>query len=109
MEYIDIEKDLVPYRFDVDLDEETFTFEVNYNPEKDFFTVDLEKDGEVLVVGEKIVYGTPLFTDVWDSRFPLTTILPWDESGLSSVVNWETLGTTCFLFTPTEEDLDDDE
>ena len=109
MEYIDIEKDLVPYRFEVDLDDELFTLEINYNPDYDFFTVDLEKDGEVLVVGEKIVYGTPLFADVWDGRYPVQTILPWDESGLSSAVTWETLGVTCFLFTPTEEDLEDDE
>ncbi|MUG68638.1 hypothetical protein GNP94_21950 [Paenibacillus campinasensis] len=104
MEYIEIEKNLVPYRFDVDLDGEMFTFEVNYNPTHDFFTVDLERDGEVLIRGEKLVYGVPLFTDVWDSRFPTPTIIPWDLSGLSQTVTWDTLSVTVFLYMPSEGD-----
>ncbi|MBW7452436.1 phage baseplate plug protein [Paenibacillus sepulcri] len=98
MEYIDIEKDLIPYRFDITLADELFTFEVNYNADYDFFTVDLEKDGEVLAVGEKLVYGVPLFTDVWDNRFPGVPIMPYDESEISTAVTWDTLSVSVFLF-----------
>lgn len=108
MEYIDIEKELIPYRFDISLADETFTIEVQYNADYDFFTVDLEKDGEILVVGEKLVYGVPLFADVWDNRFPGVGIVPYDESGKSTAVTWDTLSVSVFLFMP-EDDADGDE
>ncbi|QCT02729.1 hypothetical protein E6C60_2014 [Paenibacillus algicola] len=98
MEYIDIEKDQIPHRFDVDLAGEMFTFEVHYNADYDFFTVDLEKDGVVLTTGEKLVYGLPLFLDVMDNRFPKVPIIPYDESEKNREVTWETLGVSVFLF-----------
>ncbi|WP_238188925.1 phage baseplate plug protein [Paenibacillus sp. L3-i20] len=98
MRYIEIEKNLVPYRFDMGIDNELFTFEIHYNSEYDFFTVDLELDGEVLVVGEKMVYGVQLFGDVLDNRFPKTPIIPYDESKKSQDVNWNTLSDSVFLF-----------
>lgn len=98
MEYIDIEKNLIPYRFDISIAEEVFTFEVHYNADFDFFTVDLEKDGEVIAVGEKLVYGTPLFYDVMDHRYPKLPIVPYDESEQQSNVTWETLSVSVFLF-----------
>lgn len=98
MEYIDIEKDLVPYRFDISLEEETFTFEVHYNEQFDYFTVDLEKDGEVLVSGEKLIYGSTLFYDVMDNRFPRVPIVPYDQSERENTVNWRTLSESVFLY-----------
>lgn len=98
MEYIDIEKTLIPYRFDVTLQDEMFTMEVQYNDDYDFFTVDLEQDGEVLVTGEKLVYGLPLFRDIMDNRFPGVALVPYDESGKQQVVNAETLSESVFLF-----------
>ncbi|MCY7484437.1 hypothetical protein MC059_08670 [Paenibacillus alvei] len=98
MDYIDIEKDLIPYRFDISLADEMYTFEVHYNAEHDYFTVDLERDGEVLVVGEKLVYGAPLFGDVWDNRFPGVHIVPYDESENSNAVTWDALNESVFLF-----------
>ncbi|GAK01514.1 hypothetical protein [Geomicrobium sp. JCM 19055] len=56
---IDVER--VPYRFNVELAEELFDFEVHYNGAGDYFTVDLRKNGEDVVIGEKITYGVPLF------------------------------------------------
>lgn len=98
MEYVDIEKELIPYRFDVDIAEETYTFEVHYNAEHDFFTVDLEQDTEVLAVGAKLVYGVPLFGDIQDSRFPAYPLLPLDLSGESQAVTWATLSERVFLY-----------
>jgi len=98
MDYIDIEKDLIPYRFDISLADKMFTFEVHYNAKGDYFTVDLESDGEVLVRGEKLVYGVELFQDIRDDRFPRVAILPYDESGNTSAVTWETLSTSAFLY-----------
>lgn len=104
MEYIDIEKEQIPYRFDISLAEENFTFEVHYNAEYDFFTVDLERDGEALAVGEKLVYGMPLFYDIMDNRFPKLPIVPFDESDKSKAVTWETLGKSVFLYVIEGED-----
>jgi hypothetical protein len=98
MDYIEIEKDLVPYRFEVSLAGTVFTFEVQYNSEYDFFAVDLERDGEVLVTGEKLVYAVPLFSGVADERFPKVELYPFDESGSSDAVTWATLGETVFLY-----------
>ncbi|WP_379142374.1 phage baseplate plug protein [Paenibacillus sp. sgz500992] len=98
MEYIEIEKELIPYRFDISIAETLFTFEVHYNPDCDFFTVDLERDGETLVYGEKLVYGQTLFYDVQDNRFPRLPIVPYDKSENSIAVTWETLGVSVFLY-----------
>lgn len=98
MEYIEIEKDLIPYRFEISLSDAVFTFEVHYNSEYDFFTVDLERDGEVLVTGNKLVYGVPLFTSCVDDRLPKEEIIPYDEAGIHQEVTWVTLGETVFLY-----------
>lgn len=103
-EYIPINKELTPYTFEIELGEELFGFEVRYNDRYDFFTVDLSKDGEVLVNGEKVVYGVPLFRDVLDERFPAPEIIPSDESGIDVVVTYETLEKTVFLYLDNEEE-----
>jgi hypothetical protein len=98
MEYVEIEKDLIPYRFEISLSDAIFTFEVHYNSEYDFFTMDLERDGETLVTGNKLVYGVPLFTNCVDDRLPQEEIIPYDESGIHQEVTWATLGETVFLY-----------
>ncbi|UVI28163.1 phage baseplate plug family protein [Paenibacillus spongiae] len=107
MNYVDIEKELIPYRFDIEIAEETFSFEVNYNAEHDFFTIDLSLDGEVLAAGVKLVYGVPLFGDIQDHRFPAYPLLPLDLAGDSQSVNWETLSVRVFLYIIDEEAIDD--
>ncbi|MFF0831028.1 phage baseplate plug protein [Brevibacillus sp. NPDC003359] len=104
MEYLDIEKEQVPYRFEIALSGTVFTFEVNYNSEYDFFTVDLERDGEVLATGNKLVYGEPLFSYSADERFPQVEIIPFDEAGITQEVTWATLGETVFLYVFEEEE-----
>lgn len=103
MNYIDIEKNLIPYRFDISISNEVFTFEVHYNADYDFFTIDLSKGSEVLVLGEKLIYGTPLFQDIRDIRYPKLTITPFDVSGNSESVIWETLSVNVFLYLGGEE------
>ncbi|MCM3143036.1 hypothetical protein [Brevibacillus sp. MER 51] len=98
MEYIEIEKGLIPYRFEISLSDAVFTFEIHYNSEFDFFTADLERDGELLATGVKLVYGVPLFTDSKDHRFPQEEIIPFDLSGTTQEVTWSTLEETVFLY-----------
>lgn len=58
MEYLPIEKDSIPYQFDIDLEGDIFTFEVNYNDRFDFFTLDLMRNDNVLVYGENRLWAT---------------------------------------------------
>lgn len=95
---IEINKELIPYSFDILLAAEWYTFEIHYNEIADQFTVTLSKDDEVLVFGEPIVYGVPLFTDLYQSGiYPPLEITPLDESGQETEVNWNNLNETVFL------------
>lgn len=97
IEYIPIEKDNIPYRFEVELEAELFEMEIRYNETYDFFTIDLYKNGNPLVYGEKVVYGVPLFTNVRDLRFPVVSITPMDEAGLEHEVTYDNFQETVFL------------
>ena len=98
MEYIEIDKDMIPYRFDMTLEGETYTFEINYNALKDFFTIDLYKNDEVIVLGEKLVYGKPLFTTARHKDIPKTIIIPYDMSENTDRITFENMNKDVFLF-----------
>ena len=67
----------------------------------------LEKDDEVLVYDEPLVYGVPLFEDIYDSEtFPALDIVPYDESETENKVTWENFGEMVLL---TIDDNADDE
>lgn len=93
-----ITKDLIPYSFNILLADELFTLTVDYNEKHDFFTVALEKDGEMICEGEPIVYGFPLFADMYDPEtYPCIDIIPLDESGKEKAVSFENFNETVFL------------
>ena len=98
MNYIDINKDLIPYTFDITLESETYTFRINYNSIADFFTVDLSKNGEVIIVGEKLVYAKPLFLTTELKDTPKIDILPFDLSGKADRITFENLNESVFLY-----------
>lgn len=98
MNYIAIEKELIPYAFEIVLGEETFRFEINYNLDFDFFTLNLYKDDETLVLGEKIVYNSTLFEAVRNDKFPKVKILPTDLADQDERVTWENFNETVFLY-----------
>lgn len=98
MKYIDINKDMIPYRFDITLADETYTFEVNYNSLKDYFTIDLYKNDEVIVLGEKLVYGKPLFLSSQHKDIPKVDILPLDLTNKTERITFENLNKEVFLF-----------
>ncbi|MGJ0848194.1 phage baseplate plug family protein [Tissierella praeacuta] len=98
MKYIDINKDMIPYRFDITLADETYTFEVNYNALKDYFTIDLYKNDEVIVLGEKLVYGKPLFLSSQHKDIPKIDILPLDLANKTERITFENFNKEVFLF-----------
>ena len=95
--YIEIEKDEIPYDFEIELGGELFTLEINYNERFDFFTVSLEKDGETIVSGEKMVLNQPLFYSLTDDRLPKVLLIPMDESGTEERITYSNLEGSIFL------------
>ena len=81
-----------------------FELYINYNETGDFFTVTLYKDEE-LICTEPIVYGVPLFKDLWQSGdYPAIDIVPLDESGQSAAVTFSNFNELVFLTVDDEED-----
>lgn len=106
-EHIPIEKDLIPYQFELELEQEVFTFDIQYNEIYDFFTLDVYKNDELLVVGEKLVYGEPLFNHIYTPDFPAPTIIPYDPSNHENRITWENLNETVFLIIENGGDIDE--
>ncbi len=97
---LNIDKEAIPYYFDVNLGGETYTMAIHYNSRYDFFTAGLQKDDDVIITEDKIVYGRPLFSVIEDDeRLPNVTIIPLDEGGgQEERVTYENLGETVFLW-----------
>ncbi|WP_026702865.1 phage baseplate plug family protein [Salibacterium aidingense] len=106
---IPIEKERIPYEFEIRLNETLYTFEIHYNGEHDFFTVDLYQNGEVIIYGEKLVYGRPLFEGVTDSRLPSDQITPLDPSEEENSVTYDNFAESVLLYIGAEEEGDIDE
>ena len=95
---IEINKDLIPYTFDILLGGERFNIRVDYNETADMFTVALSKDGVLICAGEPLIYGVPLWQSVYVSgKYPILNIVPLDESGETNRVTFDNLGKTVFL------------
>lgn len=97
-EYIDIDKNEIPYAFEIDLADEVFEIEVNYNYAHDFFTIDLFKNGGSLVVGEKLILNRPLFRNRIDIQLPKVQIIPLDRANSATRITYENLNETVFLY-----------
>lgn len=110
-DYIEIDTDSVPYEFDIVLGDETFLIGVDYNETAEMFVLSLskldEETGEFIEVcsGEPIVYGVPLWQDVYRSgQFPAIVIVPYDDSGETNLVTFDNLNKTIFLKIDNGED-----
>lgn len=106
---LEIEKELLPYSCEILLADELFELHFNYNATADLFTVDLYKDGELICAGEPIVYGVPLWGDVYRAGdFPALDITPLDPSGESNTVTYDNLGETVLLIIDDSEEESED-
>ena len=95
---LEIKKDLLPYECSILLADDLFVLKFNYNATADLFTVDLYKDGALVCAGEPIIYGVPLWQDVYKAGlFPALDIIPRDLSGESNAVTFDNLGETVLL------------
>lgn len=98
MEVLEIKKDILPYECTIQLAGEIFGLRFNHNATADLFTVDLYRNGELVCAGEPIVYGKPLWSDVYQARiFPALDITPTDPSGENNAVTYDNMGRTVLL------------
>lgn len=97
---LNINKEAIPYHFEIDLSGETYTMAIKYNGRFDYFTIGIQRNGEVLVVEDKVIFGRPLFSVIdEDERLPNVAIIPMDEGGNQvERVTYENLGETVFLW-----------
>lgn len=98
MKYIDIEKEKIPYRFEIVLNNETFQFEVFYNTVGDFFTVDLYKNHQLILYGEKITLDVPLFNDYAYLEIPKVIVKPGDTTRQALRITYDNLNEDVFLY-----------
>lgn len=103
-DFIEIDTQRVPYDFEIVLADEIFLIGVDYNETGGFFTLSLSKKDEEtgsfveVCAGEPIVYGVPLWRDVFVSgKFPAVDIIPFDDSNETDAVTFDNLGRTVFL------------
>ena len=93
-----VKKELIPYGFNIALGKEKFNMRFAYNKQADLFTVSLYLGEDLLCDSEPIIYGMPLFEDVYQSgTFPALKIVPLDESGNEQEVTWDNFGEIVFL------------
>lgn len=103
---IEINKDLVPYQFNILLADEWFELYINYNKTADLFTLTVYKNDE-LICTEPLILGTPLFKDIFQpGKFPAITIVPYGPT--ERALTFENLGETVFLTVDDEGDDSDE-
>ena len=98
MKFINIDKNQIPYEFEIVLDDATFQFELNYNSVGDFFTVSLKKDHIKIIDNYKVVYNVELFENLKYLGVPRVIIKPFDTTGDSNNISYENLNEDVFLY-----------
>lgn len=102
-DYIPVNKYELPERFDIDLADETFQLQFNYNETGDFFTVDLYAYGQderpyPVVMGERLVLGRFLWADVVREDIPAPALMPLDIGRKAKRLTFENFMESVFLY-----------
>ncbi|UHR03256.1 hypothetical protein LV469_02910 [Peptoniphilus sp. GNH] len=98
MKFINIDKNQIPYEFEIVLDNSTFQLELNYNSVGDFFTVSVKKDHVKIVDSYKVVYNVELFENLKYLGVPKVVIKPFDTTGIANKVDYDNLNEDVFLY-----------
>jgi len=95
---IEVDKEDLPYQFDLDVENTTYTFSFQYNDVLQVFTVDLyDSDGNAIILGEPLILNQPLWYGRDDERLPVWDIVPMDESGQTTELTYDNFGVSVFL------------
>jgi hypothetical protein len=97
--YIPITPDAIPYQFQIQLIDRTYTLVVKWSDYSATYTLDLiTLDGIVLSYGDPVRYGRQMFGNVEDERYPLPVIIPYCFAGTEEEVTHENFGRTVQLY-----------
>lgn len=102
-----IYKDRIPYQFESKFNDILYTFEIHYNSECDFFTIDLYEGDKIIVHGEKMVYNQQLFKSMNENMLPKLT--PLDPSEQEEKITYENFTHTVFLRVDDDEQTDEED
>lgn len=95
---IEIDKSLIPYKFNIMLNSNNYGMEIRYNAEADLFTIGLYDSEDNIICTEPIIYGAELFQQHYQAGvYPTMRIIPTDESGKNTAVTWDNFNDTVFL------------
>lgn len=105
MEIIEINKNLIPYKFKVKFSNGIFQFGIRYNDFSDRLYIDLFTDtGDIIHDNETLTYGIPLFKQVMEDingnlnpNYPNKYIQPLAPDGDEVECNLANLGESYFL------------
>ena len=101
MRLIPIFKEHVPYEVQYWLGSATYKLVFQYNYYGDYFTVDLYRNADPLVIGEKVLFGKALFsTYTADPRLPEVKIVPADLSLTAKRAGWDEVSESVYLYMP---------
>lgn len=105
MIYLDIDKTQIPCTLQVVLPTKERTLnpmrlydiEIRHNLQHDFFVVDISRNDEKLVLGQKLVLNRPAFASYNDVRLPSVDIVPRNRPGQKGDVAYANWGDTVLL------------
>ena len=104
-DFVEINKEILPYQFNILLADQWFELYVNYNKYADLFTLTVYKDDE-LICTEPLILNVPLFVDIYQpEKFPAILLTPHGVTEHS--VSFSNMGNTVFLTIDDEGDSDD--
>ena len=105
MKYIPLEKDKIPYSFDVKLSDKTYTIDIRYNNYSNEFTADLILGEETLVKGKKMLMGQAIFEEfAYDNngnknpKFYNELLVPYDLSWQEEIITLDNLGEKAQIY-----------
>lgn len=98
-DYLPIDKEDIPEKFEIDIEDSTYIIRINYNQTSDFYTIDLWDNVETpIVLGEKLVLNQPLWSGIVDGRLPAPTLIPMDVSGQTKRISVDNFYVTVFVY-----------
>lgn len=95
---LEIDNDSIPYSFDMDIEDQTYTLTINYNTISREYSVDLfTEEGTPIYLNYKLVLNQPLWFGIEDPRLPAWQLVPYDESGHEKTIDELNFNKTIFI------------
>lgn len=95
---ISIDKEDIPYSFEMEFGGEMYTFTVKYNSLADWFTLDVALLDDPIVYGVPLAYGVDVFASYPDDRLKPIRLKAYDVAGKETRITYDNMNETVFLF-----------